>query len=212
MNKSIQIIYILLASYFTYLMVLITLQYIPINLDAAFLALKDDVKYLPYYPLAFYAHVYSSIFVLAFGFLQFLPTIRSSFRKTHIIIGKIYVVLILFVAAPSGLIMGIHGNGGIYAQISFCILSILWSIFTYIAFHKAKKKQFFAHQNFMILSFALTLSAISLRLFKWLIVNTWALPPMDTYRIVVWLGWLFNILIAVLIILYRKNKLQNIPL
>ncbi len=105
--------------------------------------------------------------------------------------------------------MGYYGNGGFYSQISFCLLAILWFYFTLMAFIKIKQKNFDSHKNFMILSYALTLSAITLRLFKWIIVNTIALPPMDTYKIVVWLGWLFNLVIGLLIIKYNQiNKLN----
>ncbi|KIX22172.1 hypothetical protein SY27_05815 [Flavobacterium sp. 316] len=66
------------------------------------------------------------------------------------------------------------------------------------------------HQKFAIRSFALTLSAISLRLFKYIIVFLLQTPPMDTYRIVSWLGWIFNLVIAEVVILYLlKNKKYN---
>lgn len=53
-------------------------------------------------------------------------------------------------------------------------------------------------------SYALTLSAISLRLFKWGIVTVLEWPPMDTYRAVAWLGWLIN-LVIVEIYLWNRN-------
>jgi uncharacterized membrane protein len=190
--------------FFTFLMCLITLQYIPIRFDVAFLQIKvEEIKHF-HYQLAFFTHVYTSIFVLIFGLTQFSSWIRVHYTSIHRLFGKLYVLLILLFAAPSGFIMGIYGNGGFYAQLSFCLLAILWFYFTLQAYLKIRKKQFLSHQNYMILSYALTLSAISLRLFKLLISNTLALPPMDTYRIVVWLGWLFNLAVAFWVI--RVNK------
>jgi len=194
--------------FFTYLMCLITLQYVPVNLRAAFLALKQDEIKLFHYQVAFFTHVYTSIFVLVFGLTQFSTWIRTNYPIVHKMAGKLYVLLILGFAAPSGFVMGIYGNGGFYAKLSFCLLAVLWFYFTLMAFLKIKKKQVSAHQNFMILSYALTLSAISLRLFKWIIVHTIALPPMDTYRIVVWLGWLFNLVVAFWVIKLKK-QLKN---
>jgi len=186
--------------YFAYLMLLITIQYLPANPDVAFLVTKDaDIK-TSFYLVAFFTHVYTSIFVLLFGFLQFSQWLRLRYRKVHKNIGKAYVGIVLVCAAPSGLVMGYFGNGGFYSQISFCMLAILWFYFTLTAFNKARGGKFAAHRNYMILSYALTLSAISLRLFKWIIIQTIALPPMDTYRIVVWLGWLFNLFVALLVI------------
>jgi hypothetical protein len=57
----------------------------------------------------------------------------------------------------------------------------------------------------MLRSFALTLSAISLRLLKWGIVSTLAPPPMDTYKVVAWLGWMLNLAI-VEIYIWEKNE------
>jgi Predicted membrane protein (DUF2306) len=96
--------------------------------------------------------------------------------------------------------MGYYANGGLFSKISFCLQAVLWFYFTLNAFLKIKSQNYIAHKNFMILSYALTLSAISLRLFKWMIVNTLELPPMDTYKIVSWLGWLFNLVVALIII------------
>jgi uncharacterized membrane protein len=190
--------------YFAYLMIVITLQYVPIDFGAAFLAVKEEEIKLPLYQIAFFTHVYISIFVLIIGFFQFIYNLRKLFLPLHKVLGKIYIVLTLLFAAPSGLVMGYYGNGGTYSKISFCLLAILWFCFTLQAYLAVRNKQFHRHEMYMILSYALTLSAISLRLFKWLIVHTLELPPMDTYKIVVWLGWLFNLCIALLIIRHKK--------
>ena len=195
--------------YFAQLMVLITLQYVPVNYDVSFLQLKSEINLL-HYQFAFFTHVYSSIFVLLLGFFQFIPWIRKKYKKSHRIIGTLYVLIILFLSAPSGLVMGYYGNGGFYSQLSFCIQAILWFVFTLMAFRYAKNTNYIDHFNFMTLSYALTLSAISLRLFKWIIVGVWELPPMDTYKIVVWLGWIFNLIIAYVIIRFNRIKHQGL--
>lgn len=192
--------------YFSYLMILITLQYVPIDFSAAFLGVKEEEIKLTHYQIAFFTHVYTSIFVLIFGITQFSAYIRNKFAPLHRSLGKAYVLLVLLFAAPSGLVMGYYGNGGISSQISFCLLAVLWFWFTLKAYTSIRKKNFIAHRNYMILSYALTLSAISLRLFKWILSNTLELPPMDMYRIVSWAGWLFNLAIALLIISYKTNR------
>ncbi len=200
------LVYLALA-FFTYLMILITLQYIPIDFGVAFLVTKEREIQLPHYQISFFTHVYTSIFVLIFGAFQFSKILRKKFPKLHENFGKIYIFLILFFSAPSGFVIGVYGNGGISSQVSFCILAVLWFYFTLKAYLKIRKKDFVSHRNFMILSYALTLSAISLRLFKWIISNTLQLPPMDTYRIVSWLGWIFNLAIAGIIIFSKKRKI-----
>ena len=193
-----------ILGYFSYLMILITLQYIPIDFDAAFLALKQEEIQWSYYQFAFFTHVYVSIFTLLLGFFQFPNAIRNNYPRIHRNVGKLYIGSIILLAGPSGLVMGFHANGGILSQISFCILAILWIYYTSMAYVYAKANQLLLHKNFIYRSYALTLSAISLRLFKWIIVGIFELPPMDTYQIVAWLGWVVNLVIAELIIRYWK--------
>lgn len=192
--------------FLTYLLLLISIQYIPLNYDVAFLRIKQDEIQNDYYKIAFFTHVYTSIFLMLFGGFQFF--IKPNIKKYtfHRISGKIYVFILLFLSGPSGLIMSYHANGNWVSKSSFLLLSSLWVFFTAKMWIDARKKDFISHRNFAIRSFALTLSAISLRLFKYLIVFIFHTPPMDTYKIVAWLGWTFNLLIAELIIFYKTKK------
>lgn len=196
-------------AYFSYLLFLITIQYIPLDFDVAFLRIKQDEIQLFHYKIAFFTHVYTSIFLIAFGWIQFSSFNRKKYSKLHRNFGKLYIIIILLFSGPSGLIMSYYANGGIISQISFIILSILWLLFTYLSFYYAKRLDFKKHQKFAIRSFALTLSAISLRLFKYIIVFLFQPFPMDTYRIVSWLGWTFNLVLAEIIIIYFLNKRIN---
>lgn len=186
-------------------MLLITLQYFPLNLNVSFLQLKDQI-HEKHYLISFFIHVYSSFIVLLIGFLQFFNDIRVRFPKVHKTMGYVYIVLVLALSSPSGFIMGIYGNGGVCSQISFCLQSILWFVFTFYAYKKALTKSYSIHFHFMAYSYAMTLSAVSLRLFKWIIVNAFELPPMDTYKIVVWLGWIFNLFVVFIVLNIRKKN------
>lgn len=199
------IIWLLVYGFFCYLLLEITLQYYPIDFDVAFLRIKQDEVQLGYYRVAFYTHVVSSIFCLLAGFTQFSTTLRKKYPKVHQWVGWTYIVIILIFAAPSGLIMGYHANGGFWSQLAFCLLSILWFGTTYIAWRALSKKDYLQHQQYMIRSFALTLSAITLRLWKYIIVMIWHPRPMDVYQIVAWLGWVLNLAVAEFII-YKYLK------
>ncbi|HEU0126123.1 MAG TPA: DUF2306 domain-containing protein, partial [Flavobacterium sp.] len=61
------------------------------------------------------------------------------------------------------------------------------------------------HKAFMMRSFALTFSAITLRLWKIILVNLFHPAPMDVYQIIAWLGWLPN-LIIIEYYLYKQSK------
>lgn len=126
----------------------------------------------------------------------------------HRKLGYLYVINVLCITGPTGLIMSFYANGGMVSRIGFILLALLWMLFTAVAFYKATKHEFIAHQAFMIRSYALTLSAISLRGWKVIIAEFTNIGPLDRYKIIAWLGWVLNLLIAEIIILWLiKRKL-----
>ena len=181
--------------YFFWLMLNITLEYVPLKTEVSFLMIKQtEVTDRPEYLYFFYTHVYTSIFVLLSGFLAIL---RKDFalKNFHKNTGKMYIFLILIFAAPSGIYMGVFANGGIFAKISFVMLGCFWWLSTFKAYQLARQKRFKEHQQWMWRSFALTLSAITLRMWKVIIVYLFHPHPMDVYQIIAWLGWVPNLLL-----------------
>jgi uncharacterized membrane protein len=211
LDKKNTILFSLLALlvFFSFLMLRIIWQYIPLQTDIAFLQLKQQYIHITTWRIAFFTHVFTSILVLLAGFTQFSKSLLRSKPILHRKLGYVYVINILVVTGPAGFLMSFYANGGIGSQIGFILLSICWILFTALALYYAVKKKFVAHRNFMIRSFALTLSAISLRIWKVLLAYFTDIPPMDRYRIIAWLGWTLNLVIAEIII-YRLYKKTNI--
>lgn len=190
-----KILLIIGFGYFFWLMLTITLEYIPLDPNVSFLMIKQtEVQHRPEYLGFFYTHVYTSIFVLLSGFIAI---IRKDFglKNLHRNMGKMYIFLVLIFAAPSGIYMGFFANGGIFSKVSFVILGILWWFSTYKAYQLARQKRFTEHKQWMWRSFALTLSAITLRMWKVIIVYLFHPNPMDVYQIIAWLGWIPNLLL-----------------
>ena len=203
------LLYFLLA-FFIYLMVKLSLPYLALDNKAAFLSIKQQYISNRAWLIAFYVHVFTSCFLLLAGFTQFSSTILGRYKCVHRSVGKTYLIVLLFFSAPAGLIMAFYANGGLYSRIAFLILSGLWIAFTALAWYYAVKRNFVAHRNFMIRSFALTCSALTLRLWKVGIVMIFEPGPMDAYRIVAWLGWVPNLLLAEWIIRSGKKTSSNV--
>lgn len=198
--------WLVLFSFLFFLMVRITLRYIPFDSKVSFLQIKQtEVTSIPGYLSLFYIHVYSSVFVLLAGFTQFNNNILKNHTKLHKGIGRIYVYTVLFLAAPSGLYIGYYANGGFWSRTSFLLLGVLWYFFTLKGIISIKNKSVLRHKKFMLRSFALAFSAITLRLWKVIIVCFFEPNPMEVYRIIAWLGWIPNILIIEWYI-YKKSQ------
>ena len=201
---------LILLAFFSFLMLRIIFIYIPVKNDAGFLQLKQEYIHITEWRVAFFTHVFTSILVLVAGFTQFSKKFLKQQPKLHRTVGYIYVINILMVTGPSGLLMSFYANGGVSSQTAFVLLSVLWIGFTAMALYKAIKKDFTAHRIFMIRSFALTLSAITLRCWKVLLVNFTDIQPMDRYRIIAWLAWTLNLIIAEWIIYKYFNRKKQL--
>lgn len=203
MNRNLSILLkvvaILALLFFCYLMFMISLPYFPMDKHARiqFLMTKLNVYHIDYWRAGFYIHVFTSVLALAAGLTQFSATIMRKFPKLHRRMGWIYIVVVLFLSGPGALVMSIHANGGFAAKISFTVLSIIWIIFTFIAFQKIRKKNFIAHGEFMLRSYALTFSAITLRMYL-VFINYFhfGLSPIEKYVLVAYLSWIPNLLLA----------------
>lgn len=187
------------------MMARITLGYWPIHDEAGFLQIKQRYLGIVHWKLAFWIHVATSMLPLMAGFTQFAPSLLRKWPVIHRSMGRIYGGSVLFVTGPASLVMAFYANGGLTSRLAFVTLAVLWLGTTAIGWRMALRRNWAAHRDWMIRSYALTLSAITLRAWKYLIVFTFEPRPMDVYRIVAWLGFLPNILLAEWIIRrYRK--------
>ncbi len=183
-----------------FLMLRTIIGYTSFRDDVQFLALKQAYVHNTVWKTAFYIHVFSAVIALLAGFTQFSPQLLRDSPQVHRLIGKIYVANILFINFPVGLIMGIYANGGLPGKTAFLLLDCLWFIFTLRAFICAKQRQFMDHKNYMIRSFALTFSAITLRTWKLILSSIFTIDLAELYVIDAWLGFVPNLLIAEMII------------
>ena len=171
-------------------------QYFTMDTTVGFLAAKQDYLPIRVWRIAFYTHVFSSIFTLLAGGVQFSSYILSRHRRIHRWIGRLYVADVLLVNVPAGLVMGIYANGLLPSKIAFLILDSLWFWFTLKAYLSARKRNFVAHRRYMIRSYALTFSAVTLRTWKLILVHSLTIDPTTLYMIDAWLGFVPNLLFA----------------
>ncbi len=207
-KKLPQIIWSTLIIFFSFLMFQITKPYSSWEWDIDFLQTKSFIIHLNYYRYSFYAHIFSSLIVLFSGAFLFSNYILKNWSVIHRCFGKLYVVLVLFISAPSGLVMAFHANGGWVAKSSFLILTPLWWWFTYKGYQTVRQKNFKAHRVWMMRSYALTLSAISLRLLQFIFGQFFYMEADEQYILVSWTSWVFNLLIVEALIGITSTKLK----
>ncbi|WP_341792749.1 DUF2306 domain-containing protein [Rickettsia endosymbiont of Ceutorhynchus obstrictus] len=188
------------------LMLNIILGYSSFENDVQFLLFKKEYIDNKIWKTAFYIHVFSAIITLFAGFSQFSKDFLKRFIRLHRIFGKIYVVTILVINFPVGMILAIYANGGLLGKIAFVLLDFLWFVFTYKAFINVREKKFIAHKFNMMRSYALTFSAITLRAWHAILSTTLIISPYKLYIIEAWLGFMPNLLVIEFIIWLQKKK------
>ncbi|MEP6676745.1 MAG: DUF2306 domain-containing protein [Ferruginibacter sp.] len=177
-------------------MLLTIMQYSSFKDDVGFLQFKKEYIGIPIWKLAFYTHVFSSLFTLCAGFTQFSTYVLQHHKKLHRFIGRLYVYDILIINFPAGMIMAFYANGHLPTKIAFVILDSLWFLFTFKAVVAAKAKDIKKHRRFMIRSYALTFSAVTLRTWKIVLPFFFHFDIVTLYMIDAWMGFVPNLLFA----------------
>ncbi|WP_276480175.1 DUF2306 domain-containing protein [Paraflavitalea pollutisoli] len=189
------------------LMLRLVISYTSFQDDVAFLAYKQEYLHNRVWKIAFYVHVFSAVLSLLAAFTQFSKDLLTMKPALHRWGGRIYAWNILAINVPAGFILAIHANGGWSSRIAFMILDICWAWFTYKGVTAAIRGDITLHRAFMIRSYALTFSAITLRLWKNVLVGALHYDPLLAYMIQAWIGYVPNMLVAEYII-YRSRKKQ----
>lgn len=154
------------------------------------------------YLTAFYTHIFLGGLALLAGFSQFYKKLRRKSPALHRTLGKIYVTAVLL-SGLAGLGIAFFATGGIIPALGFAGLAIFWLYTTSNAYASIKKPDIEAHQRWMIRSYALCFAAVTLRLYLPLFTGALNIDFIPAYKIIAWLCWVPNILVAEIFIVRR---------
>jgi uncharacterized membrane protein len=182
------------------------LSYINFDSSYGFLQLKKQAIETGWYLPAYYAHVLAAGIILLIGIFQIHPTIGLRWRKIHRTLGKVYVGGILFFSAPGGLIMSLFIGRGPWVLTSFMLQCSLWFICTYLAYYRIREGDIQAHRQWMLRSYALTLAAITLRVYVFFSSWSFDLAQPAAYATIAWLSWVPNLLICEVYLRFKRNR------
>jgi uncharacterized membrane protein len=137
-------------------------------------------------------HIAGAVTALVLGSLQFLPMLRRV--GAHRWIGRTYVLACL-VGGVAGLILAPGSSAGPIASAGFGSLAVLWIAVNLLGWRAAVQGRFTDHRRWMIRSWALTLAAVTLRLYLPAVLML-DLPFLPWYRAISFLCWVPNLAIA----------------
>lgn len=139
--------------------------------------------------------------------LQFVARLRKRFPRIHRITGRLYVVACV-IGGLTGLPLAWGATAGPIATAGFGILAILWLWTTMVAWRLAVDGRFAEHRRWMIRSIALTAAGITLRVYLGIML-TLPVEFYEGYRVIAFLCWVPNILLAELYL--RRGRRVSAP-
>ncbi|QNA83445.1 DUF2306 domain-containing protein [Sphingomonas sp. So64.6b] len=156
-----------------------------------------------------FIHVAGAVTALALGSLQFLPALRQGSGPPHRWIGRVYVIGCL-VGGTAGLILAFGSAAGPIASAGFGSLAVIWIAVTLLGWRAAVQGRFAEHRRWMIRSWALTLAAVTLRLYLPLVMAL-DLQFLPWYRAISFLAWVPNLIAAEAWLQRAESRIQIRP-
>ena len=150
-------------------------------------------------------HVAGAVTALLIGPLQFLQVVRGRAPALHRWIGRSYTLACL-VGGGAALVLTVGASTGPVSVAGFGLLGVLWIFSTTRGWWFATQRAFAKHREWMIRSFALTLSAVTLRLYLAVIIVAPFVSFEDAYRAISFLCWVPNLLAAELYIRVSRYR------
>lgn len=146
------------------------------------------------WPLAAPAHFLGGAVALVLGALQMNSRLRTRYRVAHRWTGRVYLAAIA-VGATSGFALALDSFAGPVARAGFALLALAWLATSSAAYLHIRRRNIAAHRDWMVRSYALTLAAVTLRIY--LPASQIAgIPFMLAYPAIAWLCWVPNLAVA----------------
>lgn len=169
--------------------------YFVLDRKFALLATKSDTLLInPFWNIGFYTHIMAGGLALLIGWIQFNASLRRINPAFHKLMGKIYIIAVLF-SSTGAFYIGFFATGGPAASLGFVLLAIIWFVTTVMAYNNIRNGQIEEHKRLMIYSYAACFAAVTLRI--WFPLLMLLIGDYNTaYVMAAWLCWLPNLLVA----------------
>ncbi len=145
-------------------------------------------------PPAFILHTSFGGLALLLAPWQFVGWLRRRRPAIHRWVGRAYVGYAL-VSGIAAYPVAFGTIAGPVASAGFALMATAWLGTTLVAWRAVRQRRYGAHRRWMIRSFALALSAVTLRI-ALLVPMQLQLDFLPVYRVTSWASWILNLLLA----------------
>ena len=189
---------------FSLLLIYNTLPYLSFSKDFSFIEERSFLFQSNFYNACFYIHISAGALCIGSALIQFSRYILKKSKAIHRFFGKIYVFVVLFLAAPTGLYMSFFAKGSFWERALFMFMAIWWFITTLNGLTTIHKRNVIAHKVWMIRSYAMAMTAVTFRVYH-IAFFMFGWNHLENYELSLWISVIGNMLFAEWVI-FRQSK------
>ncbi len=159
--------------------------------------------------VAITVHIAGGMLALALAPLQLVPWFRRYRPAVHRWLGRA-AMLGMLVGGLGGMAMATVAYGGVMSRLGFAMMALAWVGTAGLGYRAIRARQVAAHRRWMIRNVALTLAAVTLRIWLPLLLAVAHLPFDTAYPLLAWLCWVPNLLVAEALIRTTARPAGNV--
>jgi hypothetical protein len=208
LQKSAKVIFQMLfwvpVAAFSLLLIYNTLPYFSFRKDFSFIEERNFLFQSSFYNACFYIHIAAGSLCIAAALIQFSRYVLKKSKAIHRFSGKIYVAVVLFLGAPTGLFMSFFAKGSFWERSLFMFMAGWWFITTLYGLSTIHKRNVIAHKVWMMRSYSMAMTAVTFRVYH-IVFYLLGWGHLENYELSLWISVIGNMLFAEYII-YRQSK------
>lgn len=158
-------------------------------------------------PIAIALHLAGGAIALVFGALQFSTRLRSRHLSVHRRLGQVYIVSVV-VSGSAGFLLAVDSTGGLVSHFGFGVMAIVWVSTALVAWQKVLDRDIDAHRAWMLRSYAVTLAAVTLRIYLPL-TQIAGIPFEEAYPAISWMCWVPNLIFVEWFMIEKTRKVTD---
>jgi hypothetical protein len=189
---------------FSLLLIYNTIPYFSFSKNFDFIEERSFLFQSNLYNASFYIHIAAGALCIGTALIQFSRYILKKSKAIHRISGKLYVFVVLFLGAPTGLYMSFFAKGSFWERALFMFMAGWWFITTLYGLSTIHKRNVIAHKIWMIRSYSMAMTAVTFRVYH-IAFYLLGWDHLENYEVSLWISVIGNMLFAEWVI-WRQSK------
>ncbi|MBK8140753.1 MAG: DUF2306 domain-containing protein [Chitinophagaceae bacterium] len=199
-----QMLFWLPVTVFSLLIIYNTVPYFSFSKDFDFIEERTILFKSNFYNTSFYIHIAAGALCIGTALIQFSRYVLKRSKAIHRVSGKIYVSVVLFLGAPTGLYMSFFAKGSFWERSLFMFMAGWWFVTTLYGLSTIHKRNVIAHKVWMIRSYAMAMTAVTFRVYH-ILFYLLGWDHLENYELSLWISVIGNMLFAEWVI-WRQSK------